>query len=677
MNSYRKRKPLLSGRVLRTKSVIFAVIPFPVLHSVIVRCSFFWLLLLLAPVLLRAQTDSLLTVIKQPANDTADINAYFSLMKQAVGKDRPAALEYGRMMVRLAEERDIAHWAALGYRGVGVVYWMMDDRDSAFHYYNLGMDRLGAPENDPRVGTGLLINIGAYHQTNNDLDEAIRCFARAFEIGEQSGYTKDQPKILNNLGALYRRIGRPESARRAYQEAMRLKEATGDSLGMAATLANLGKVRLELGQAEAAEADLERSKQLYLLLGMPEEVSSVDVMKGVAYYKLEQPVLARETILRALDDPRLRLPQKALADALFVVAETYREEQDYEEALRYLRQGKPHAMGTGIKSLEAYYDRALGRVYQGLGRNAESSAFFADFSLTIDTVIARQRLLTQNETAEIYQAKLREAEIERQQLTIAQQRQGQRLLWLGLAGLASLALVTTLFLRSRLKFQRSEARRLEVERVAEVNQLRQEAEVSNLRSMVEGQEAERQRVAKDLHDGLGGLLATVKARLSVTTAVAPEANRLLDRACTEVRRIAHNMMPQTLALAGLSEAVRDIVAQLNLRGLNTELELVGQPDLRLDEEAQAMLLRIIQELSHNVVKHAEADKLFIQLLDQPTQLLLTVEDNGIGFDPNPAQGVATGLGLSSIAARAAYLRGELQYDSSPGHGTTVTLTIPL
>jgi signal transduction histidine kinase len=195
--------------------------------------------------------------------------------------------------------------------------------------------------------------------------------------------------------------------------------------------------------------------------------------------------------------------------------------------------------------------------------------------------------------------------------------------------------------------------------------------------MIEGQEVERKRVAKDLHDGLGGLLATVKARLSAEAPAAAASNQLIDRACTEVRRIAHNMMPQTLALSGFSGSVRDIVAQLNHRGLDTELEIIGQPDLRLDEDGQAMLLRILQELTHNVVKHAEAEKLFIQLLDQPNQLLLTVEDDGKGFNADYVRLEKKGIGLDNIASRVAYLRGDIQYDSSPGHGTTVTLTLPL
>ena len=627
--------------------------------------------------LLPGQADSLRAVVADPPNDTADLNALLALVRIQVAKDRDDALALSREMLQRARRRDRPEWTALACRTVGVMHWLAGRLDSCRHYYEAGLDALGEPADHPKVGIGLLVNMGAYHQINAELDEAVRYFARAYELAESSGYTQDVPKILNNLGALYRRIGRYESARRAYEQAVRLKEEGADSLSLAASLANLGKVQVLLDEPAAADRTLARAKTVYAAIGRVEEVASVDVMRGVAQYMRGEGEAGRQTILTALDDDELEMEPLAMAQALFAVAESYRDEGNDEQALRFLRQGKPFALASGVKDIAANYERAFGRVYQGLGRDAEASASFANFSSAIDTVMQQQRLATQSETAESFQAQLREAEIERQQLVIEQQRQGQRLLWLGLSGLALLFLFITLYLRSRLKVQRSEAKRLETERTAELQRLQQEKEVSNLRAMVEGQEAERRRVAKDLHDGLGGLLATVKARMSATAVAAPEANRMIDRACTEVRRIAHNMMPQTLALSGLSESVRDLVVQLNARGLDTELEIIGQPDLRLDEEGQAMLLRIIQELTHNAVKHAEADKLFVQLLDQPTQLLLTVEDDGKGFDPARIGEKPTGLGLASIEARATYLRGELQYDSSPGHGTTVTLTIPL
>ncbi|MEL6358288.1 MAG: histidine kinase, partial [Bacteroidota bacterium] len=262
-------------------------------------------------------------------------------------------------------------------------------------------------------------------------------------------------------------------------------------------------------------------------------------------------------------------------------------------------------------------------------------------------------LQKQQEVAERLENRLREAEIERQQLIIEKQTRQQRTLFGGLAMLSLLAMGIFLIFRYRLRYQRTEAKRQQEAATQALREAEQKAELQSLRAMIDGQEAERRRVAKDLHDGLGGLLATVKARANSKATTEEATNKLIDRACTEVRRIAHNMMPQTLSLSGLSDSIKDLAAQLNARGIECEVEITGQPNLRLDESGQSMVLRILQELTHNVIKHANARKLFIQLLDQPNQLLLTVEDDGVGFTPK-LDNNTIGMGLSSVASRVAY-----------------------
>lgn len=624
-----------------------------------------------------AQTDSLLTVITNPANDTADLSALYKLVNTVYRDDLPAARAYARQLAELGEERGLARWSALGYRSMGVFHYMLSELDS-FSYYNaLALARLGDPAAYPRVGVGILVNQGAIATLNYRLDDAVGDYAAAYDLAMASGYTKDIPKILNNLGVLYRRLNRPRSAERTYQRALELKRAAKDTLGMANTLLNLGRVEIELDKVEDGLATLDRAATFYRLLGRPEELPAVELSRGIGYYGLGENEKAEEILNAALATPNLEIDAYAYANALLGLGGIALADGRFADARARLEEGLPVAEQTNVLALVTDFNLALGQTYQGLEEPDKAFNHFASYVDTIEHLFQQERLDVYGEMAEKFQSQLRDAEIDRQQLIIGQQRQRSQLLWMGIGFLALLSTVVFLLLRSRLKFQKSEALRLETEREAEVKFLKQAAEVSGLRAMIEGQEQERKRVAKDLHDGLGGLLATVKARLSTEAPTAAASNKMIDRACTEVRRIAHNMMPQTLALSGLSGSVRDIVAQLNQRGLETELEIFGQPDLRLDEDRQAMLLRILQELTHNVVKHARATKLFIQLLDQPSQLLLTVEDNGVGFNADFARTNGKGIGLANIDSRVAFLGGDIQYDAGPGHGTTVSLTVPL
>lgn len=280
-----------------------------------------------------------------------------------------------------------------------------------------------------------------------------------------------------------------------------------------------------------------------------------------------------------------------------------------------------------------------------------------------------------------YETEQKEAQLAQQELALLRAQKQRNGLLLGGALLASLAMGVLLVLRARLRYQRSKAEQEQLKKEQEIANLRKENQLNRLRALIEGQEGERLRVAKDLHDGLGGLLATVRSHVGELavqqTGEHEVAINLLERASKDVRRIAHNMVPSQLAEGGLSSALEDLQGQLRIQGLQCALEVIGEPDQRLDETKSNMLLRITQELTHNVSKHAEADHVFIQLLCLDDQLLLTVEDDGKGFEQAENGKNKGGLGMQSIEDRATYLNGKLTFDSVLGKGTTVNLSVPL
>ena len=200
--------------------------------------------------------------------------------------------------------------------------------------------------------------------------------------------------------------------------------------------------------------------------------------------------------------------------------------------------------------------------------------------------------------------------------------------------------------------------------------------------MITGQEKERSRIAQDLHDGLGGLMASIKAHLSKIRKevqlldglnIYDKTRLLVNEAADEVRRIAHNMMPASLKHLGLSAAVHDLGVRISDQGLETHVEIYGQ-EFKLTDSIQIMIYRIIQELAHNAVKHAFAKELLLQLLFGDDNLSISVEDNGRGFDPN---NVEEGLGLHSTRSRVRYLQGTIEISTNDGKGTAIQIDIPL
>ncbi|MBL7935804.1 MAG: sensor histidine kinase, partial [Bacteroidia bacterium] len=207
------------------------------------------------------------------------------------------------------------------------------------------------------------------------------------------------------------------------------------------------------------------------------------------------------------------------------------------------------------------------------------------------------------------------------------------------------------------------------------------------KSILEAEEKERRRIAQDLHDGVGQLLSAAKLNLSnleskitVQTeeqkAAMQNALSLVDDSVKEVRAVSHNMMPNTLIKLGLASAVREFITKLgNAPTLKVDLEIVGL-DTRLDNQIETVLYRVIQEIVTNIIKHAQASQISMQLVRHETELSVMIEDNGVGFNTKQID-TFEGLGLKGIQTRIEFLNGSVHFDSSVGRGTTVIIDIPL
>lgn len=199
-------------------------------------------------------------------------------------------------------------------------------------------------------------------------------------------------------------------------------------------------------------------------------------------------------------------------------------------------------------------------------------------------------------------------------------------------------------------------------------------------------EDERNRVAKDLHDGLGGLLSGVKLSLQSITgniiisdqhaAALKRVLLQLDNAISEMRRVAHSMMPESLMRFGLVQAIEDFCYDINESKM-VQLHFYHHGlEKRLDSSTEITLFRVIQELVNNSIKHAAATNVMIHLLRIENQLTLTVEDNGTGFDTNNIK-KSKGVGLSNIQSRVNFLKGNLEIDSQNNIGTSFYISIPV
>lgn len=215
-----------------------------------------------------------------------------------------------------------------------------------------------------------------------------------------------------------------------------------------------------------------------------------------------------------------------------------------------------------------------------------------------------------------------------------------------------------------------------------IRELEKDKQLIAVDSMLKGQEEERSRLAKDLHDGLGGLLSGVKFSLSnmknnliITPdnmAVFERSLDMLDTSIKELRRVAHNMMPEILTKFGLDEAIKEYSNTVNATKLiAVKYQSLGM-NRRLDNSTEIIVFRIVQELLNNILKHAGASETFIQLIRENNRLNIVVEDNGKGFNIALLE-EGKGVGWANIRSRVEYLKGQLDIHSEPGKGTLVNI----
>lgn len=322
----------------------------------------------------------------------------------------------------------------------------------------------------------------------------------------------------------------------------------------------------------------------------------------------------------------------------------------------------PYFQLSGLKDMAELEDK-LGHPLQALSlykqyQPLKDSLQQQEMDLRINDLEVRHRTLEQEKKILSLQAT---GDAREKKLQEARNRQ---LLFGSLMSLALLGILFFIFYyRNKRKIIRQELERA-----------RQQQRITAYTSMLEGQEQERLRLARDLHDGLGGTLTAVKMQLDQIThqpsteAVATSA-RSLENAIADLRQISRNMMPETLLKYGLTEALKDFFETVRQSGPVVQFHHYGLEQLS-NNTIQLMIYRIIQELATNVVRHAAATEMLVQVTLEDGLLLVTVEDNGTGFDTTAAY---TGAGLANVRARVDYLNGKTEIISRKNTGTVINI----
>jgi len=356
----------------------------------------------------------------------------------------------------------------------------------------------------------------------------------------------------------------------------------------------------------------------------------------------------------------------------------YQQQKNYAKARKILLDIVEEGTLTAKSNDRAEIYSELAKMSEKLKDYKEAYHWLNKYRQTSDSINNDQTTIKINELETRYSSAKNEQKIQalqsenRQALLSARNDRLYRLI-LGLGCLVLLLLLVFVLISARNR------RKLAQQQLSEMEKKQQ---LRITRAMLEGEELERERVARDLHDGLGGMLSGVKIGLSGWTDTHPgisknkDLHRIigqLDTSVTELRRIARNMVPDTLLKFGLEVALKDLCEFYMRDGLQVTSEMFGiQKNIAMN--VQLNIYRIIQELISNAVKHAHADSLILQCSQNENTIFITFEDNGTGFEVGSLED-KKGMGLDNLRNRIAFLQGKFEVHSSPGEGTSINIEL--
>lgn len=629
----------------------------------------------------RAQSDSLYRVVQGAREDTNLVMNYRHLYRALYAEDNvPAMLEVAEKGLELSRRLNFI-------RGIDYfIYYKATALDilgrgrEAIPLYEEGI-RVAYLRKDTMVAADYLINTGTAWHGLGQLEKSLQYYLQAYDIYQRLQAKEKLAKLLNNIAIIYRTQGKYERAEEIFTQSLALKQELRDTIGMAAAYQNLATLFNVTNRREEAAGYLRKALAIYEQQRELADVAGCHSLLGQILFNSGRLEEAKAELQKSLEREEDRTNIEYAPASYQLLGSIALAEKSPARAETYFQNGLQLARQSGQREMVFTILTERSKAQYQLGKHGPAYETLREAFAIRDSVTEEKRLALLEEMQARFDVAQKDNELKINQLSLDQRTRQRNGFVIAALLLGALVLAVFFALKSRIRINKKIAAQESAIQQQTIRHLEQENKLTALESMIEGQEKERSRLAFDLHDSLGGLLTAVKSHFAALRGPVQEktlydkTDALIDDACVEVRRISHNLMPRALALAGLKGALEDLAQDLQKQGLRCDLETEGLEE-PLSDAQSVTIYRIVQELCNNVVKHAGAAHLLLQLVRRDHTLLIMVEDDGAGFDPVEALKKKS-LGLSSIASRVQFLQGSLDWDSVPGEGTTVSISVPL
>ncbi|MEO9804815.1 MAG: sensor histidine kinase [Reichenbachiella sp.] len=630
-----------------------------------------------------------------------------------VAEDLKKAEAYLLEGVKAATKLDNDDLLPALYNRLGGVNFKYGKLDEALFYFEKGEKVAIALQSEKEI-VDFAINISILHVQMGHYELAIASFRECLDLNAND---RQLAMLYNNLGVTYSRYGNYDSAIFFYKKSMNYCEQdTNPRRCKVNRLHNIAVAQVHMGKNREALESFTELEGFVKDSGQQELFAQLLFNKGVAFKSLEEydsAILVLNRSLKIAESNQLAIHLRKIHD---VLASCYKGLGQYEMALSHREKyiDLKDSLFTvennkHIEELLAKYESEkkekeialLKR--EGLQQEVLLKSKQADFeqkSLT-DSLLSQRKeneILQLKGRNEVQQVLIENSQIEKQRQdgemlllqkekelkTVEAKRQSQfrNAVIVGSVMLLIPALILIFVYQQKMKDKELLYAKTEEINKQKILEIIRDHELKAIKAHIEGQEKEKKRISSDLHDGIAGNLAGIKLMLSKVAEDTQQDDRLMtvvkkiDNTYKEVRAITHQLNPPGIGGASFSQLISDILQDIS-SGSSFSINFICHPRKKLDQlndDIKIEVYRITQELTSNIIKHAQPHQVEVQLVMNDDYVNLLIEDNGVGFDTNKA---SKGIGLLSIRSRVTKLNGTIDIDSSVGRGTIVNIDIPV
>lgn len=603
-----------------------------------------------------ARVDSLEAALKSknPPEGADLLRAYDELMRGYLPFDGIKASYYGHKALALSYELNGLRVRQDVLRRFAQMHYAREEFDEAIRIFQQALAVVDSMEHDKRYTPSdvddarscLYGAIGNVYNMQDKAHLAIYYYQLALPIFEKYKWLESQTVLYHNVGELYFLMGNYQEAERNYLMGLSKSSESKDSLMIA--LSQKGLLRLYINMGDYPKAikmagpcysyyHAHRTEEVgdyYVVLASMVRLNLMEGHKNIAAAK----TYAKEA-LKQVDE----LGFEDKSNVYAACSEVAMAEKQWQQALDYAQQTiHPDSLAT---SADASCYKLLAEIYTELGQKAKAREYIQKMHDVMSRYSTDHYQSGLSQMKVLYETEKKEAQI----AALDKERGLYR--WLLVAAIIAIAALVAGGILMVLVQSRKKA--LLAAKVA-----------------LDTETKERRILARDLHDSLGSMLSVLRLKIEGDTQ-KDETLRMIDQTATELRRISHHIMPEELLQGGLRTALADFAISVP----GTQFHFFGNDTIRISQDMELVLYRCAYELVNNALKHAAAEHIDIQLMQEEEQISLTVSDDGKGMSNTPPS--HEGMGFENIRARIGRFNGKLNIVSTENTGTEINITLPL